>query len=99
MFRALRWPAALPSLFTGLRISVVYAVIGAIFGEYVGATSGLGIWMQLSQNAFRTDLVFAAILLTAIVSLALYSLVGVVERVVVPWSPSRRGQAGALSTP
>ena len=58
-FRALRWPAALPSLFTGLRISVVYAVIGAIFGEYVGATEGLGIWMRLSQNSFRTDLVFA----------------------------------------
>ena len=37
-FRCLRWPSALPSLFTGLRISVVYAVIGAIFGEYVGAT-------------------------------------------------------------
>ena len=37
-FRRLRWPATLPSLFTGLRISVVYAVIGAIFGEYVGAT-------------------------------------------------------------
>ena len=37
-FRKLRWPSALPSLFTGLRISVVYAVIGAIFGEYVGAT-------------------------------------------------------------
>ncbi len=35
-FRKLRWPSALPSLFTGLRISVVYAVIGAIFGEYVG---------------------------------------------------------------
>jgi len=41
-FRMLRWPAALPALFTGLRISVVYAVIGAIFGEYVGATEGLG---------------------------------------------------------
>ena len=71
-FRKLRWPAALPSLFTGLRISVVYAVIGAIFGEYVGATEGLGIWMKLSQNSFRTDLVFAAILLTAVVSVALY---------------------------
>ena len=86
----LRWPSALPSLFTGLRISVVYAVIGAIFGEYVGATNGLGIWMQLSQNSFRTDLVFAAILLTAIVSIALYVAVGVVERVVIPWSTARR---------
>jgi ABC-type nitrate/sulfonate/bicarbonate transport system permease component len=89
-FRKLRWPAALPSLFTGLRISVVYAVIGAIFGEYVGATEGLGIWMKLSQNSFRTDLVFAAILLTAVVSVALYLSVGVVERVVVPWSPNAR---------
>ena len=94
-FRKLRWPAALPSLFTGLRISAVYAVIGAIFGEYVGATEGLGIWMRLSQNSFRTDLVFGAILLTAVVSVALYLLVGVVERVVVPWSPAaRRLRAG-----
>ena len=92
-FRALRWPSALPSLFTGLRISVVYAVIGAIFGEYVGATSGLGIWMKLSQNSFRTDLVFAAILLTAIVSFVLYLAVGVLERLVVPWAPALRASA------
>jgi len=88
-FRLLRWPSALPSLFTGLRISVVYAVIGAIFGEYVGATEGLGIWMKLSQTSFRTDLVFGAILLTALVSIALYLLVGVLERLVVPWAPGR----------
>jgi ABC-type nitrate/sulfonate/bicarbonate transport system permease component len=89
-FQKLRWPAALPALFTGLRISVVYAVIGAIFGEYVGATKGLGIWMKLSQNSFRTDLVFGAILLTALVSVALYLGVGIAERVVVPWSPAAR---------
>jgi ABC-type nitrate/sulfonate/bicarbonate transport system permease component len=92
-FRSLRWPSALPSLFTGLRIAVVYAVIGAIFGEYVGATEGLGIWMQLSQNSFRTDLVFGAILLTAVVSVALYVAVGLVERIVVPWSPAARSRA------
>ena len=93
-FRWLRWPAALPALFTGLRISVVYAVIGAIFGEYVGATEGLGIWMRLSQNTFRTDLVFGAILLTAIVSVGLYLGVGALERVVVPWSPAARRLSG-----
>ena len=96
MFRKLRWPAALPYLFTGLRIAVVYAVIGAIFGEYVGATQGLGIWMQLSQNSFRTDLVFGAILLTSIVSLALYALVGLAERLVVPWARSARDDGGAV---
>jgi ABC-type nitrate/sulfonate/bicarbonate transport system permease component len=89
-FLTLRWPTALPSLFTGLRISVVYAVIGAIFGEYVGASEGLGIWMKLSQNSFRTDLVFAAILLTAIVSIALYLGVGILERAIVPWSSRAR---------
>jgi ABC-type nitrate/sulfonate/bicarbonate transport system permease component len=89
-FRHLRWPAALPAFFTGLRISVVYAVIGAVFGEYVGAREGLGIWMQLSQNAFRTDLVFGAILVTSVLSLALYALVGVLRRVVIPWAPGVR---------
>ena len=98
-FNKARWPAALPSLFTGLRISVTYAVIAAIFGEYVGATQGLGIWMQLSQNSFRTDLVFAAVLLTAIVSLALYAAVGIVERVVVPWSPSFRAGSASANEP
>jgi ABC-type nitrate/sulfonate/bicarbonate transport system permease component len=88
--RKLRWPSALPSFFTGLRISVVYAVIGAVFGEYVGAREGLGIWMQLSQNAFRTDLVFAAILVTSALSMTLYLLVGVLRRIVVPWAPGVR---------
>ena len=90
-FRKLRWPAALPSFFGGLRIAATYAVIGAVFGEYVGAREGLGIWMQLSQNAFRTDLVFAAIGLTALVSVGLYVVVLGLERLVIPWHVSQRG--------
>jgi ABC-type nitrate/sulfonate/bicarbonate transport system permease component len=91
VFRDLRWPAALPSFFTGLRIAVTYAVIGAVFGEYVGAYEGLGIWMQLSQNAFRTDLVFAAILLAALLSVSLFALVAAAERLVIPWYSASRG--------
>jgi ABC-type nitrate/sulfonate/bicarbonate transport system permease component len=97
--RLLRWPAALPSFFTGLRIAATYAVIGAVFGEYVGAREGLGIWMQLSQNAFRTDLVFAAVLLTAVVSVGLYLGVGLLERLAIPWHvASRAATIGAPST-
>lgn len=84
-FWKVRLPTALPSFFTGLRISITYAVIGAIFAEYVGAYEGLGIWMQLSKNAFRTDLVFVAILITAVLSVGLFLLVGAVERLVIPW--------------
>ena len=90
----LRLPGALPSFFTGLRISVTYAVIGAIFGEAVGAIDGLGIWIVLSKNLFRTDLVFAAILVTAALTLGLWLLVGVAERVVIPWHRAARQARG-----
>ena len=92
-FRKLRWPSGLPGLFTGLRISATYAVIAAVIAEYVGATEGLGIWMVLSQRSFRTDLVFAAILLTAVLSIALFALVVAAERAVIPWyAASRRAR-------
>jgi ABC-type nitrate/sulfonate/bicarbonate transport system permease component len=90
VFRQLRWPAALPSFFTGLRIAATYGVIGAVFGEYVGAYEGLGIWMQISQNAFRTDLVFGAILLSATLSIGLFGLVSVAERLLIPWYRASR---------
>lgn len=90
-FRKLRWPTGLPAFFTGLRISATYAVIAAVIAEYVGATEGLGIWMVLSQRSFRTDLVFAAILLTAVLSVALFALVVAVERAVIPWYRASRG--------
>jgi ABC-type nitrate/sulfonate/bicarbonate transport system permease component len=90
-FRLLRWPSGLPAFFTGLRISASYAVVAAVIGEYVGATEGLGIWMQLSQRSFRTDLVFAAILLTAVLSVALYAAVAVAERAIIPWWHASRG--------
>jgi ABC-type nitrate/sulfonate/bicarbonate transport system permease component len=90
-FRKLRWPSGLPAFFTGLRISATYAVVAAVIGEYVGATEGLGIWMQLSQRSFRTDLVFAAILLTAVLSVGLYAAVVIAERAIIPWSAASRG--------
>ena len=98
-FRVLRWPSSLPNLFTGLRISVVYAVIGAVFGEYVGAREGLGIWMQLSQNTFRADLVFAAIVVTSTLSLVMYWALGLLRRAVIPWAPGVRAAVAPSSQP
>ena len=92
-FRKVRWPSGLPGFFTGLRIAATYAVVAAVIGEYVGATEGLGIWMQLSLRSFRTDLVFAAIVVTAILSIALYGAVVVAERAVIPWWAASRTTA------
>jgi ABC-type nitrate/sulfonate/bicarbonate transport system permease component len=90
VFRQVRWPYGLPGFFTGLRIAATYAVVGAVFGEYVGAREGLGIWMQISQNSFRTDLVFAAILVAALMSVALYAAASLLERLVIPWFRASR---------
>ncbi|MDV2476108.1 ABC transporter permease [Rhodococcus zopfii] len=86
VFRYVRLPSALPRFFTALRIGITYAVVGAVFAEYVGATSGLGIYMSIQKNSFRTDLVLAAVLVTATLSLALYLLTFLVERIVAPWA-------------
>ena len=96
-FRKVRWPSALPLFFTGLRISATYGVVAAVIGEYVGATEGLGIWMQLSQRSFRTDLVFAAILVTAVLSVGLYGLVVVAERAIIPWWRASRAAGGSAT--
>lgn len=85
VFRKLRWPAAQPSLFTGLRISATYAVVAAIFAEFTGAFQGLGIWMQISRNAFRADLVFVAILIASALSVLLFMSVSWLERLAIPW--------------
>jgi ABC-type nitrate/sulfonate/bicarbonate transport system permease component len=93
IFRLVRFPGALPHLFTGLRISATYAVIAAIFAEYVGAYDGLGIWMSQSKNAFRTDLVFGAIGICALISIVLFVAVGVAARIVMPWYFAARRRA------
>jgi ABC-type nitrate/sulfonate/bicarbonate transport system permease component len=89
-FRLVRFPGAMPYFFTGLRISATYAVIAAIFAEYVGAYTGLGIWMSQSKSAFRTDLVFGAIAISALVSVALFLLVALLSRIVMPWYHAAR---------
>ena len=60
-----RLPSAVPQFFTGLRIAVTYAYVAAIVAEFVGAQQGLGVDMTTNKNAFRTDLVFGAVLVTA----------------------------------
>ncbi len=90
-FRYVRLPSAMPGFFTALRIGITYAVVGAIFAEYVGAKKGLGIYMSLQKNSFRTDLVLAAVLVTALISIALFLLTFLAERLIVPWTqPQRR---------
>ncbi|WP_253258430.1 ABC transporter permease [Pseudonocardia sp. N23] len=92
-FRYLRLPAAMPSFFTSLRIGITYAVTGAVFAEYVGARAGLGIFMNLQKNSFRTDLVLAAVVVTAAISVGLFGLTFLVQRLAMPWYAAERRRA------
>lgn len=90
IFFKVRFPNALPAIFSGIRIAITYSVTGAVVGEYVGAVDGLGIYMQRVKNSFQVDRVFAAILVIALVSVGLFVLVSWVERLVIPWHAARR---------
>ncbi len=85
IFWKLRLPSALPFLYSGIRIAITYSVAGAILGEYVGAEKGLGVFIQRSKNSSRNDLVFAAVLVTAIISVLLFLTVSLIERRTMPW--------------
>ncbi|MFD0689733.1 ABC transporter permease [Actinomadura fibrosa] len=90
IFRILRVPTAVPFFFAGLRIAITYAVVAAIFAEYAGATTGLGIYMQNAKNSFRTDLVLAAVGVSAALTLALFALTFAAERLLAPWTRAGR---------
>ncbi|MHA6688730.1 ABC transporter permease [Mesorhizobium sp. A556] len=85
IFRLARLPSALAYFFAGLRISITYAVVGAIFAEYAGAAKGLGIYILNAKNNFRPDLVLAAVLVSASLTLVLFGLTLLVQRLVMPW--------------
>ena len=74
-------PAALPSIFGGLRVGVTLAVVGAVVGEWAGASKGLAVLINLARGSlFDTPLMFATLLTIALVGLALYLVVVLVER-------------------
>ena len=76
----IRVPAALPSLASGLRLAAVYAPIGAVIGEWVGASRGLGYLMLLANGRAKTDLMFGAMLTLGVFSVLLHLAVGYLTR-------------------
>lgn len=81
----LKLPAALPYIFAGLKTASVFAVVGAVVGEYLGGGGGLGELVRLSSQQLRIDRVFALIFYLSLVGLALFAFVGWLERKIVFW--------------
>jgi ABC-type nitrate/sulfonate/bicarbonate transport system permease component len=88
--RSVRLPSALPYVFSGLKVAMALSVIGAVFGEWVGSSEGLGYLMLALNNQLATVDLFAAVLVLSLMGIALFFLVGMVERLVIPWHHETR---------
>jgi putative hydroxymethylpyrimidine transport system permease protein len=91
MLRHVRLPAALPAFASGLRVATAIAPIGAIIGEWVGASSGLGFVMINANARIQTNLMFAALFILAVMAIVLYMLVDRALRLLLRWSPESTG--------
>ncbi len=85
-FCKVRFPAALPHIFVGLKVGISLAVIGAVIGEFVGATRGLGYVIVASGQNADTTLAFAAIVVLAVMSVLLFYALVALERLLIPWA-------------
>lgn len=93
VFFTLRLPNALPYLFNALKVAIVLAVVSVIVAEFLipGPPTGLGQRISLSAHRGQFDIVFAAILVSSVISMLLYWAVLFIERYVTAWHPSSRG--------
>ena len=90
----IRFPCALPSLFAGMKVAISFALVGAIVGEFVAGSRGLGFQILVAQGQFDTVRVFVPLLLLGVIGTILFFLVDYAERVLLPWHVSQRSRQG-----
>jgi NitT/TauT family transport system permease protein/putative hydroxymethylpyrimidine transport system permease protein len=89
IFRRVEAPTALPYFFSGAKIAVAVAVIGAVFGEWAGSSSGLGHLIQEASAQLETARTFAAVVVLSALAVALFGLLAALEHRVAWWGPRR----------
>ena len=85
-FFKVQFPAALPFIFAGAKVAVTLAVIGAVIGEFVGSTAGLGNLLMSANSQLDSPLAWAALIWLSLLGILLFAAVALVERVVTPWA-------------
>lgn len=89
-FRKIRFPNALPHLMAGEKVAVTLAVVGAVVGEFVGASEGLGYVLLLANGNLDAPLLFADLILMSLIGILLFVLIEMAEALLIPWHASRR---------
>ena len=86
IFIHLKLPYGMINFFSGMRIAATYSIMGAVIGEWLGGDKGLGVYMTRARSAYALDKMFAAIVIIVIISMAIFILVSVMEKVFTPWN-------------
>ena len=97
IFRKIRLPHALPSIFTGLKVAAALSSTAAVVAEFVASDKGLGYLLLRYNGDLETPMVFATIIVLSIVGLIVYYAVEMLEKVAIPWHVSQRGDQGRTS--
>ncbi len=92
IFWRVRLPFALPQIFGALKVAIAFAIVGAVVGEWVGADRGLGYLLIWANANLDTTLLFAILIYLAVIGLALYYAVEMVETLLLPWHVSKRSR-------
>ena len=87
-----RLPYAVPYIFSALKISITLAVIGAVVAEFVAAEKGIGYFIQFSTSFFKVPQAFAGLFTLAILSITLFQIVNLIQRLFFAWSLPRDGR-------
>lgn len=90
VFKMVSLPHAMPAIFSGLKVSITLAVVGAVVGEFVGSNYGIGFVLQRSIGNFELPTMFAALVVLALIGVVLFWILDVIERFSVPWHASQR---------
>jgi NitT/TauT family transport system permease protein len=90
VFMRMRLPQALPSIFSGIKVATSLGVIGAIIAEFVASDQGWGYLLVQASGTLDTPIMFAIVIVLAVVASVLFYIVGIAERVFVSWHASQR---------
>ena len=86
IFLMLELPNSLPHVFSGLKVSATYSMMGAVISEWLGAQNGLGVYMRLAAASFRTDRVFVSIFVIVMLSLLFFASIAYLEKRLIRWN-------------
>ncbi|SHJ92556.1 ABC transporter permease [Tepidibacter formicigenes] len=85
IFKYAKFPASMVNFFSGIKVAATYSIMGAVIGEWLGGSEGLGVYMMRVKHSYALDKVFAVILIIVILSMSLFKIISILQNLIMPW--------------